>query len=123
MTVHLASLSAQREPDELLYTLDSVEISASVNRSPVRESRGGQLNLDMEFLEGLPKFLGNTDPVSITRMLPGIQMAGEYDGRLNIDGGANGHNQISLDGVPLYNTCHLLGFFSTFIPRSFFVPL
>lgn len=119
MTVHLASLSAQREPDELLYTLDSVEISASVNRSPVRESRGGQLNLDMEFLEGLPKFLGNTDPVSITRMLPGIQMAGEYDGRLNIDGGANGHNQLSLDGVPLYNTCHLLGFFSTFIPSHY----
>lgn len=117
--VHLVPLHAQRVPDDLVYTLDSVEISALRNISPLRGSVSGMISLDMEYLEGLPKFLGNTDPVSIARMLPGVRTSCEYDGRLNIDGGAGGHNYISLNGVPLYNVNHLLGFFSTFIPSHY----
>ena len=106
-------------PDDLVYTLDSVDISALRNISPLRGSGTGIINLDMDYLEGLPKFLGNTDPVSIARMLPGVRTSCEYDGRLNIDGGAGGHNYVSLNGVPLYNVNHLLGFFSTFIPSHY----
>ena len=119
LLVHLVSLAAQHVPDDLVYTLDSVDVSALRNVSPLRGTDGGMIRLDMEYLEGLPKFLGNTDPVSVARMFPGVRTSCEYDGRLNIDGGAGGHNYVSLNGVPLYNVNHLLGFFSTFIPSHY----
>ena len=43
----------------------------------------------------------------------------EYDAGLHIQGCDNSHNLISIEGVPVYNASHLLGFFSTFNPSHF----
>ena len=119
LLVHLVPLYSQVEPDDPFFTLDTVNISAFKNTSPIKGLNTGQIVLDMSYLENLPKFLGNTDPISVARMLPGVRTSDEYDGRLNIDGGSNEHNMLSLDGVPLYNVNHLLGFFSTFISSHY----
>lgn len=119
LLVHLVPLFSQAEPDDLVYSIDTVDVSASKNISPLRGSGTGQIILNMDYLESLPKFMGNTDPLGVARMLPGVRTSNEYDGRLNIDGGGNEHNVLSLSGVPLYNVNHLLGFFSTFIPSHY----
>ena len=116
---HLIPVFAQQETDEFSVLLDTVNISAVSNASSVRTMMWGEVKLDMEILDKLPKIMGNADPVSYSRMLPGVQTSGEYNGGLHINGSENSHNMISILDVPLYNVNHLLGFFSTFIPTHY----
>ena len=62
----------------------------------------------------LPQVLGSADPVRYAQMLPGVQTNGECRSGIHIQGCDNGHNFISIGGVPIYNVNHLLGIFSTF---------
>ena len=79
----------------------------------------GSVRLNLDMLDKLPKIMGNADPISYSRMLPGVQTSGEYNGGLHINGSENSHNTISVLDVPLFNVNHLLGFFSTFIPTHY----
>lgn len=79
----------------------------------------GSVRLNLDILDKLPKIMGNADPINYSRMLPGVQTSGEYNGGLHINGSENSHNMISVLDVPLYNVNHLLGFFSTFIPTHY----
>jgi len=63
--------------------------------------------------------LGNADPVHYAQMLPGVQTNNEYRSGINVEGCDNQHNTISIEGVPIYNVNHLLGFFSTFNTSHF----
>jgi len=67
----------------------------------------------------LPQILGNADPMHYAQMLPGIQTNNEYRSGVSIEGCDNQHNLITIDGVPIYNVNHLLGFFSTFNTSHF----
>ncbi len=69
---------------------------------------------DMDMMDDLPKILGNADPMHYTQLLPGVQTNNEYDSGLHIYGCDNLHNEVSVNGVPLYNVSHLLGLFSVF---------
>ena len=67
----------------------------------------------------LPQILGNADPMHYAQMLSGIQTNNEYRSGINIEGCENQHNLITIEGVPIYNVNHLLGFFSTFNSKHF----
>ena len=110
---------AQQGTDELSVYLDSVDITAALNAQSVRTMSQGDVRLNLEILDKLPKIMGNADPISYSRLLPGVQTSGEFNGGLHINGGENGHNMISVLDVPLYNVNHLLGFFSAFIPTHY----
>ncbi len=103
---------------EKSLSLDSVVVSAWHNTSSLQTITGGY-KWDMGAMHILPKFLGNADPIRHTQMLPGIQTNGEYAGGLHVEGSDNQHNMYSINGVPLYNVSHLLGFFSTFNSSHF----
>ena len=47
-------------------------------------------------------------------MLPGVQSGSEGSAGLYVRGGGPDENLIMLDGVPLYNVNHMMGFFSVF---------
>ena len=97
----------------------TVEISASRFTLPLRTNANGTQRLQMSALHGLPHLLGNADPLHAAELLPGVQTTSEYDAGLHIWGCDNGHNEVSLDGVPLYGVQHLLGFFSVFNAAHF----
>ncbi len=107
------------EKDTLSHFLDDIVITSKKTSSPLRSSDTRVTKMDMEFMHNLPKIFGNADPLHYTQMLPGIQTNAEYDAGLHIQGCENSHNLISIEGVPVYNASHLLGFFSTFIPSHF----
>ena len=119
LSAHLLPAFAQRETGELNVLLDSVDITASRNAQSVRTMSDGSVRFNMDMLDKLPKIMGNADPISYSRMLPGVQTSGEYNGGLHINGSENSHNTISVLDVPLFNVNHLLGFFSTFIPTHY----
>lgn len=70
-------------------------------------------------MQNLPKIMGNTDPMHIVRLLPGVQTNSECDSGIHIQGCGNAHNEISLGGVPVYGANHLLGLFSVFNPSHY----
>ena len=70
-------------------------------------------------IQSLPKILGNTDPLSFIRNLPGVQTSSEYDSGIHIQGCDNSHNDISLGGVPVFGATHLFGLFSIFNPSHY----
>ncbi|MCY4171039.1 MAG: TonB-dependent receptor plug domain-containing protein [Bacteroidetes bacterium] len=74
----------------------------------------GKHNIEISDLETLPVLLGEPDVQKILQLLPGVQGGREGNSGLYVRGGRADQNLILLDGLPLYNPSHLLGFFSMF---------
>ncbi len=70
--------------------------------------------LDMKKVEKIPVLFGETDIMKTMSLRPGISQAGEGNTALHVRGGGADQNLILLDGAPVYNASHLLGFFSIF---------
>lgn len=101
------------------FFVDSVVVRAHRHTSMVRKRAGGSVVWDMGKLQFLPQILGNADPLHYAQMLPGVQTNSEYQSGIHVQGCDNGHNMVSLGGVPIYNVSHLLGFFSVFNASHF----
>lgn len=116
VTLCFTAAGAHAQQDSVMQsvTLDSVQIKGSRYTSSLKSRADGRLSIDLKWLGALPKILGNADPMHYSQLLPEIQTNGELRGGVNIQGSESSHNLISIGGVPIYNVCHLLGFFSTF---------
>ena len=109
-----SEVSAQDDTSAWGALLDSVTVHTYRYSSSVRHTSDGASLWDMGSMQQLPQVLGNADPVHYAQMLPGVQTNGEYRSGIYIQGCDNQHNVISVQGAPLYNVTHLLGFFSVF---------
>ncbi len=74
--------------------------------------------LDMATIKKIPAFLGENDVLKSIQLLPGVSTVGEGASGFNVRGGSVGQNLILLDEAPVYNSSHLLGFFSVFNPDA-----
>lgn len=104
--------------DTLSQTLRQISVSGHRVRSQLR-SEGAVSILGMSLMDNMPRILGNADPMHYAQMLPGVQTSSEYDAGLHIQGSDNSHNIVGIDGVPIYNVAHMLGFFSVFNSSHF----
>ena len=102
----------------LRQTLGEVSVSGRRVNSALR-TEGGTSVIGMELMRSMPRILGNADPLHYAQALPGVQTGAEFDAGLHIQGSDNTHNLVSLNGVPIYNAAHLLGFFSVFNATHF----
>lgn len=96
------------------YKLAESTVRGSRQRPAISGLSGGRVDLDMEQLRVLPKFIGANDPMKILQLLPGVQTSGEGNSGIFIRGGEPGHNMIVWNDAPIYNVSHLLGSFSIF---------
>ena len=71
-------------------------------------------SLDMITIKKIPALMGEVDVIKSITLLPGVQSASEGSSGFSVRGGAIDHNLILLDGAPIYNASHFLGFFSVF---------
>lgn len=101
------------------HRLDSVAVVGHTSTSSLRGSSLGTLSWSMKGIQQMPQIMGNADPLHYLQMLPGIQTNSEHDAGLHIQGCDNGHNLLSIEGIPVYNPSHLLGLFSVFNPTHF----
>lgn len=67
-------------------------------------------------VERLPSLLGEQDIIRTIQLLPGITANVEGSSEMNVRGGSPDQNLILMDGVPLYNSSHLFGMYSSFNP-------
>ncbi|MGN7723855.1 TonB-dependent receptor [Chitinophaga sp. 22620] len=80
----------------------------------VKNTDMGKVELSTEQMKKLPALMGETDPLKVLQLLPGVQAAGEGNAGFYVRGGGPDQNLILLDEAPVYNTGHLFGFFSIF---------
>lgn len=65
-------------------------------------------------LKNQPSLLGEPDLIRVLLNAPGVNNIGEGSSGFNVRGGQIDQNLILLDEAPIYNSSHLLGFFSVF---------
>jgi len=78
----------------------------------------GVTQLSIQSIRKLPSLLGEVDVIRSILLLPGVTTVGEGAGGFNVRGGNTDQNLVLMDGVPLFNTSHLLGLFSVFNPDA-----
>lgn len=91
--------------------LGNVVVTASRN---VYRNQMSVQSLNIGQIKKLPVILGEVDPLKSITLLPGIKNGGEASAGIYVRGGGPDQNLVLLDGIPVYNPNHLLGFFSVF---------
>lgn len=93
--------------------LQDVVVSASA-QSGMNMKDAGLDQISVRGLKSLPVLMGEQDVLKASVTLPGIVSVGEGSAGLNVRGGGYDQNSFYLNKIPVYNTSHLFGFFSSF---------
>lgn len=103
------------ELSEYATELDEVIVSAEEpERVLLRKPEMSVLKLNVKTVKQMPVVLGEVDIIKSLQMLPGVTNNGEGSSGFHVRGGAVDQNLVLLDEAIIYNTSHLLGFFSVF---------
>lgn len=98
--------------------LEEIVIKSSALDKNVSSTEMSTVELDIKIIRKVPAFLGEVDVIKSIQLLPGVSTVGEGASGFNVRGGNVGQNLVLLDEAPVYNSSHLLGFFSVFNPDA-----
>ncbi|HEX9956490.1 MAG TPA: carboxypeptidase-like regulatory domain-containing protein, partial [Fibrella sp.] len=96
--------------------LEEVVVQTEAPDRNVRKVELGVTQLSIKNIRRIPAFMGEVDVVRSLLLLPGVTSVGEGATGINVRGGSIDQNLVLMDDAPLFNTSHLLGFFSVFNP-------
>jgi len=96
--------------------IDEVVISAEKEdrRKNVESTQMGTIDLPVENIKKLPAIFGEIDILKAIQLLPGVLSSGEGNAGFYVRGGGPDQNLVLLDEAVVYNSGHMLGFFSVF---------
>ncbi|MEQ9168641.1 MAG: TonB-dependent receptor [Fulvivirga sp.] len=95
-------------------TLEEVVISAERENENIVSDKIGVEKIEIKDIQKIPVLFGERDIIKTLTLTPGVKTTGEGSGGMFIRGGNNSQNLVLLDEAIVYNSSHLLGFFSTF---------
>lgn len=111
-------LNENLRQDIFLFSEDNIQLQDIVIESrlqnKVNETQMGLEKVRVSTLNKIPVLLGERDVIKTIKLLPGLTSSGAGQSGLSVRGGSTDQNLVSLDEAVVYNTDHLLGFFSTF---------
>lgn len=96
--------------------LEEVVVSAEREDANVKSVSMSVNKVEMRTIRKMPALLGEVDVIRSIQFLPGVSSVGEGSSGFNVRGGAIDQNLVLLDEAPVYNSSHLMGFFSIFNP-------
>jgi len=99
--------SSNQLNEVVLRTEDSEDIN-------LRKPQMSVSKLNVATIKQMPAVLGEIDIIKSIQLLPGVTNNGEGSSGFNVRGGSVDQNLVLLDETIIYNTSHLLGFFSVF---------
>lgn len=99
--------------EETPVLLDEVIVQDKAGRD-MATNLMGQTFLSMKEIKRAPALLGEVDLIKQVQSLPGVSTAGEAASGFNVRGGGVDQNLILYDGLPVFNSSHVFGFFSSF---------
>jgi len=98
--------------------LPEVIIESRKKDANVSDAKMSTVTINLAQLRKTPLVLGEADILKALTLQTGITTIGEGAGGFSVRGGNADQNLILIDGAPLFNTSHLLGFYSTVIPEA-----
>ncbi len=101
------------EMDDIPILLEEVVVQDREARE-ITTNRIGQVQMSMKELKRAPAMLGEVDLVKQVQTLAGVTTVGEAASGFNVRGGSVDQNLILYDGMPVFNSAHVFGFFSAF---------
>ena len=99
-------------------TLDEVVVEAARATVSARSPQMSVVELPVQQIKSIPTLFGEADVLKAIQLLPGVQNGSEASAGMYVRGGGPDENLLLLDGVPVYNVNHMLGFFSVFNPDA-----
>ncbi len=103
----------QVEMQSAIIALNEVQIVGNHYRD-INSTDVGVERLSMKSVKQMPLFMGESDVIKISKLLPGITSAGEASVGVNVRGGSADQNIFYINRMPIYNTSHMFGFLSAF---------
>lgn len=96
--------------------LEEVVVTSEMPDRNVRKIEIGVSQLTIRSIRRIPPLMGEVDIVRSLLLLPGVTTVGEGAPGFNVRGGSADQNLILFDDAPVFNSSHLMGFFSVFNP-------
>ncbi|WP_128544021.1 TonB-dependent receptor [Larkinella soli] len=96
--------------------LEEVVVTTESPDRNVRKVELGVTQLSIKNIKRIPAFMGEADVVRSLLLLPGVTTVGEGSPGINVRGGSTDQNLVLMDDAPVFNSSHLMGFFSVFNP-------
>ena len=96
--------------------LEEVVVTSEAPDRNVRKVEIGVSQLSIRSIRRIPPLLGEIDVIRSLLLLPGVTTVGEGAPGFNVRGGSADQNLILFDDAPIFNSSHLMGFFSVFNP-------
>ena len=103
-------IELQIKPVEVLPTT----VTAEMDDENIQLPEMSTIKINPVKLRSIPILFGEQDLLKTIQLMPGVQAAGEGNSGFFVRGGGADQNLILLDEAIVYNSSHLLGFFSVF---------
>jgi hypothetical protein len=96
--------------------IDEIVITANKDdaKKNVEGTQMGTIEIPVENIKKLPAIFGEVDVLKTIQLLPGVLSSGEGNAGFYVRGGGPDQNLVLLDEAVVYNSGHMLGFFSVF---------
>ena len=105
---HDFSLETDREE------LDAATVQFRSRRKELVLPQMGVERVDATLIQKMPTLMGEADIIRVIQMMPGVQTPSEGATGFSVRGGGVDQNLVLMDGAPIYNSGHFLGFLSMF---------
>ncbi len=92
--------------------LDNITVYGTRNDFGVKHTQMSAIEMPISKIEYVPAVFGEVDVMKALQTLPGVQSSSEGHAGIFVRGGGYDQNQITLDGVTMYNAEHLKGLMS-----------
>lgn len=102
---------ALRESSEEIAT---VVVSTTSGEQNLSTPQAGVDRIDPAQIARVPVIFGERDLMKYIQLLPGVKAEGDGASGFQVRGGSTSQNLVLLDGAPVTNSGHLMGFFSAF---------
>ena len=99
-------------------TLDEVVVEGTRATVSAPSPQMSVVELPVQQIKSIPTLFGEADVLKAIQLLPGVQNGSEGSAGMYVRGGGPDENLLLLDGVPVYNVNHMMGFFSVFNPDA-----
>ncbi len=99
--------------DDQAILLEEAVVSAK-KYDRVKGTEMGIEKITAKSVKEIPLVMGEKDIIKVALLLPGIQTVGEGSSGFNVRGSPTDQNLFYINHLPVYNTSHLSGFFSSF---------
>ena len=94
--------------------IEAARIFSHSKREELVLPQMGKTMVDAQIARKLPALMGETDIIRVIQMMPGVQTPSEGSTGFSVRGGGTDQNLVLLDGAPIYNSGHIMGFLSMF---------